>query len=245
MEKIHAKETEKSAVENELARLKIDAMNVEAHNLQLQQTLEACVKELKEKDQLIEKYTMEIRQRNDSIEKKMSVVDRLNRKCVTGTAAGSCCDRCNARAVAVVALHFVVSCAGVGRYERLTSGQVEENLGPLEATIKNLSKQINSKVEASEQLQREWLQDQTALVSLANDVDSKAEKVCRRDCWCRECRCRECRCRASSPQRVAWPRLLIECVWCACTSGHRHEQPVHTGDTEAAAAECCLRAAAC
>lgn len=81
MEKIHAKESEKLSVENELARLKIDAMNVEAHNMQLQQTLDSCVKDLKDKDQLIERYSMEIRQRNDAIEKKMSVVDRLNRKC--------------------------------------------------------------------------------------------------------------------------------------------------------------------
>lgn len=80
MEKIHAKEAEKLTVENELARLKIDAMNVEAHNMQLEQTLSGCLRDLKDKDQLIEKYSMEIRQRNDAIEKKMSVVDRLNRK---------------------------------------------------------------------------------------------------------------------------------------------------------------------
>ena len=80
MEKIHAKETEKAAVENELARLKIDAMNVEAHNMQLRQTLEACERDLRDKGQQIEKATLEIRQRNDAIEKKMSVVDRLNRR---------------------------------------------------------------------------------------------------------------------------------------------------------------------
>ena len=80
MERIHAKEVEKLTVENELARLKIDAMNVESHNAQLQQTLTACLRDLADKDQLIERYSMEIRQRNDAIEKKMSLVDRLNRK---------------------------------------------------------------------------------------------------------------------------------------------------------------------
>lgn len=80
MERIHATEAEKLTVENELARLKIDALNVEAHNMQLRQTMDACAKDLKDKDTLIERYTMEIRQRNDSVEKKMSIVDRLNRK---------------------------------------------------------------------------------------------------------------------------------------------------------------------
>ena len=82
MEKIHAKEAEKAAVENELARLKIDTMNVEAHNMQLKQTLEACERDLRDKGQQIERATLEIRQRNDSIEKKMSIVDRLNRRWV-------------------------------------------------------------------------------------------------------------------------------------------------------------------
>ncbi len=89
IERIHAKEAEKLAVENELARLKIDAMNVEAHNAQLEQTLAGCVRDLKEKDQLIERYTMEIRQRNDAVEKKMSIVDRLNRKCGLAAAVSS------------------------------------------------------------------------------------------------------------------------------------------------------------
>ena len=39
-----------------------------------------CSSDLTEKDKLIEKYQMEIRQRNDEIEKKMYRVDRLNRK---------------------------------------------------------------------------------------------------------------------------------------------------------------------
>ncbi len=32
------------------------------------------------------------------------------------------------------------------RYEKLTAGVEEENMGPLEATIRNLSKQIAAKV---------------------------------------------------------------------------------------------------
>lgn len=68
-------------------------------------------------------------------------------------------------------------CVCVCRLEKLTSGQEEENLGPLEATIKNLTKQIAAKAESSEALQRQWLQDQTLLVDAVNDVESKTEKV--------------------------------------------------------------------
>ncbi len=50
-------------------------------------------------------------------------------------------------------------------------------MGPLEATIKNLSKQISSKIEASERLQREWLADQTLLVNVANVVEDQTEKA--------------------------------------------------------------------
>merc|ERR1719261_1960754 len=70
-------------MENELARVRVDTLNTDAHNVQLRDTLQKVVAELKEKDGLIEKYQVEIRQRNDEIEKKMYRVDRLNRKLET------------------------------------------------------------------------------------------------------------------------------------------------------------------
>lgn len=63
------------------------------------------------------------------------------------------------------------------RYEKLTAGVEEENMGPLEATIRNLSKQIAAKVESSERLQQEWLRDQTTMVAVANVVEEQVEKV--------------------------------------------------------------------
>ncbi len=65
----------------------------------------------------------------------------------------------------------------MGRYEKLTAGVEEENMGPLEATIRNLSKQIAAKVESSEHLQQEWLRDQTTMVAVANVVEEQVEKV--------------------------------------------------------------------
>jgi hypothetical protein len=75
-------------------------------------------------------------------------------------------------------------CGCVRRFEKLTVGQEDENMGPLEATIRNLSKTISSKIETSEQLQREWLSDQTQLVSVANVVEDKTEKVLPPLHWC-------------------------------------------------------------
>lgn len=54
VKRIHEKEVEKATVENQLARVRVDALNVEAHNAQLRQMLEACNKELTDKDKLIE-----------------------------------------------------------------------------------------------------------------------------------------------------------------------------------------------
>jgi coiled-coil domain-containing protein 40 len=69
--KIHDKEIETATVENELSRIRIDALNTDAHNIQLREMLEKAIADLTDKDKLIEKYQLEIRQRNDEIEKKM------------------------------------------------------------------------------------------------------------------------------------------------------------------------------
>ena len=139
--KTHEKEIEKSAMQNELARIKVDALNTDAHNMQLRDSLSKMVGELKEKDTLIEKYEMEIRQRNDEIEKKMYRVDRLNRK-----------------------------------FEQLTSGMEDENVGPLEATIKNLNKEILGAQDENTELQRNWLTSQTELVNTSSKTEGIAEK---------------------------------------------------------------------
>lgn len=57
---------------NEEARIRVDSLNTEAHNLQLRETLKRTEDELNAKDRLIDKYQLEIRQRNDEIEKKVS-----------------------------------------------------------------------------------------------------------------------------------------------------------------------------
>lgn len=46
------------------------------------------------------------------------------------------------------------------KYDQLTSGVEDENLGPLEATIKNLGKSIQQTERSNTELQRQWIRDQ-------------------------------------------------------------------------------------
>lgn len=77
---IHQLENEGIGVENEIARTRVDSLNAGMMNDQLKETLSVAAKEFTEKEALIEKYQVEIRQRHDEIEKKMYRVDRLNKK---------------------------------------------------------------------------------------------------------------------------------------------------------------------
>ena len=64
--------TEEANLQNEEARIRVDSLNTEAHNLQLRETLRKAEEEMDARDRLIEKYQLEIRQRNDDIEKKVT-----------------------------------------------------------------------------------------------------------------------------------------------------------------------------
>ena len=137
LEKIHEKETEANEVENEIARTKVDRLNSQSYNDQLAEQHGGVMKELQAKEDMISKYQLEIRQRNDEIEKKMYRVDRLNKK-----------------------------------YEKMTEGAGgEENLGPMENTIKNLDKNTASTLDECKDLERDWLRKQTELVNATTEGD--------------------------------------------------------------------------
>ncbi|KAF0697615.1 Aste57867_11705 [Aphanomyces stellatus] len=138
---IHEKEILYANIKNEMARVNVDILNVQAHTAQLKETHEKIVTELKGKDLQVEKAELEIRQRNDEIEKKMLRLDRLNKK-----------------------------------YEQLVSNMVDENTGPLEATIKNIKKETLQKKKENVEKQREWLQVQTSLVNLTAESEDIGEK---------------------------------------------------------------------
>jgi len=80
MELVRQKEQELAGIENEMERIKLDKLHRAAHTEGLKVELQKAEEEVKEKEALAARYQMEIRQRNDAIEKKMSTMDRLNRK---------------------------------------------------------------------------------------------------------------------------------------------------------------------
>ena len=80
LERIHERENEANEIENEIARTKVDRLNANSYNDQLRESWTVVMKELQGKESMISKYQLEIRQRNDEIEKKMYRVDRLNKK---------------------------------------------------------------------------------------------------------------------------------------------------------------------
>ena len=77
---IHEKEIETAHIQNEIARLKIDALNTEAHTLHLDAKLNEEERKLDEKDQEISKIETVIRRRHNDIGGKMNRVDQLNRR---------------------------------------------------------------------------------------------------------------------------------------------------------------------
>lgn len=141
MKQMHDYENEAIDVSNETARTKLDSLNAGMLNDQIKEQLGVLAKEFNEKEALIDKYQVEIRQRHDDIEKKMYRVDRLNKK-----------------------------------YNKMveTSGG-EENLGPLENTVKNLEKEIESVGAECKELEREWLKKQTEMVGITAESEEISE----------------------------------------------------------------------
>ena len=80
LKRAHDRENEGNEVENSIARMKVDRLNASTLHDQLQEQHAIVLKELEEKEAMIGKYQLEIRQRNDEVEKKMYRVDRLNKK---------------------------------------------------------------------------------------------------------------------------------------------------------------------
>jgi coiled-coil domain-containing protein 40 len=57
------------------------------------------------------------------------------------------------------------------KYEALTAHKEEANLGPLEATIKNLSKEILQHTKQNAHMQKEWIRRQTEMVKLVSETN--------------------------------------------------------------------------
>jgi chromosome segregation ATPase len=80
IQRVHDVELQCADMENSIAGAKVEALNANAATASLKEILAGVEDELREKERLIERYEAEIRSRNDAIEKRMTHVDRLNRK---------------------------------------------------------------------------------------------------------------------------------------------------------------------
>ena len=146
---IHEKEIDVGAIENEVARVKIDTMNTSVHSSQLKDRLNDEAEDLNKKDTAVAKLQAEMRRSNDVIESKMNKVDRLDRK-----------------------------------YERMVGGvggvDDEEPLGPLEASIKSLEKDLEEMEGNSKSLQEEWISNQAKLIKNIEMTEAFEAEKCKR-----------------------------------------------------------------
>jgi chromosome segregation ATPase len=130
---IREKELHVTHMENELARIRVDTLQTQAHNEVLKETVDELERELKGRDTLIEKMQVDIRRKHDEIERKQKTLDSLNRQ-----------------------FEGIIAAQGA---------EEGEHVGPLEATINNLSKSITQKQNENNALQRDWIKLQTELVN--------------------------------------------------------------------------------
>lgn len=141
-EEIAAKEVETQNLLNEIARVTVDSLNTKAHNQMLKDRHKQLSDELAEREKLIEQYEQEIRKRHHQIEKKQLFVDRLNREY----------DEKRTKLEAEI-------------------GNDEDVAGPQEAKLKHMRKAIAELTKECSDMQEDWIQKQTQLLSIASDTD--------------------------------------------------------------------------
>lgn len=141
-EEIAAKEVETQNLLNEIARVTVDSLNTKAHNQMLKDRHKQLSDELAEREKLIERYEQEIRKRHHQIEKKQLFVDRLNREY----------DEKRTKLEAEI-------------------GNDEDVAGPQEAKLKHMRKAIAELTKECSDMQKDWIQKQTQLLSVASDTD--------------------------------------------------------------------------
>ncbi|KAK7194746.1 BRE1 E3 ubiquitin ligase [Novymonas esmeraldas] len=86
---IRAKEQQVTQMENELARIRVDTLQSKAYNETLSATLADLERELQSRSTMIEKMQVDIRRRNDEIDRKQKQLDQLNHQYEQILAANS------------------------------------------------------------------------------------------------------------------------------------------------------------
>merc|ERR1719379_3262947 len=140
-EEMAAKEVETQNLHNEIARVTVDSLNTKAHNQMLKDRLKQLSEDLSEREKLIEQYEQEIRKRHHQIEKKQLYVDRLNREYDE-------------------------------KRTKLENEAGEADVqGPQEAKIKHMKKAIADITKECSDMQKDWIQKQTQLLSVSSETD--------------------------------------------------------------------------
>lgn len=140
-EEISGKEVETQNLHNEIARVTVDSLNTKAHNQMLKDRHKQLSEDLSEREKLIEQYEQEIRKRHHQIEKKQLYVDRLNREYDE-------------------------------KRTKLENEAGEADVqGPQEAKIKHMKKAIADITKECADMQKDWIQKQTLLLSVSSDTD--------------------------------------------------------------------------
>ncbi|ORY39498.1 hypothetical protein BCR33DRAFT_719975 [Rhizoclosmatium globosum] len=139
---VHEKESTIATTMNELGNVKMETLNGLERLRRMKEDMKALEKDLGIKNELIEKYEIEIRRRNDEVGKKQAEMDMLNKK-----------------------------------YDLLTSRSQEESMGPLEATIHNVTKLVDQKDKDCMQLQQFWMRAQNELVTTSKKSNALQEEM--------------------------------------------------------------------
>jgi chromosome segregation ATPase len=139
---IHAKQNQVMQHSNEIANLALEAQNTSQRIESMKETLVTINQELENQNKLVAQYEQQIRLNTDSLSKKASELDALNKK-----------------------------------FDIMVSKSGSENMGPLEATIYNLTRSIASKEKECLELQQYWLRAQNELVQMSKRANEVTDEI--------------------------------------------------------------------
>jgi chromosome segregation ATPase len=139
---IFEKEVELTNMENEIANMKVEILQSEDKLDEFKQQLTEIEELISGENQLIGNYELSLRKTFDEMTKKQSEMDMLNRRYDHLVAQNAAAD-----------------------------GAMQGEIGPLEATISSLNKNIKQSDKEILDLQQKWLRSQTELVVLTKNME--------------------------------------------------------------------------
>ncbi|KAI8800296.1 hypothetical protein BJ742DRAFT_881140 [Cladochytrium replicatum] len=141
-QQMHARAAAIATTQNELSAISLENLSVMGRISGLRSRVAEVDKEMRDMNDLIEKYELEIRRGNDEVGKKQGEMDALNKK-----------------------------------WEMFLAKNLDESVGPLEATIHSLSKSVAEKEKECAQLQQYWLRCQNELVGMTKKTADLEDEI--------------------------------------------------------------------